>query len=390
MTATDRITAAALRAALLLGVALAAPGVAAAQSAPLALNASAAEEGGKRASALERGRYAVVIDLDENVLYFRKGEVTLWSAPVGTGTALRMKGKNGEWDFATPNGVFQVKYKEQEPAWIAPDWYFVENGLPVPPPNDKKRVFPGGLGAAAVFISQDLAIHGTDKPELLGQRVSHGCIRLANKDALRLFHNVQVGTEVVIVGGEDIERKVITPEEMLAKKNFDPKPKKAPRDALLDDWKAADTGDLLVTLENELWLDPEVSRWPEVAALLLERGLEKHDDKALKGLMAMASDLPTVRLEREYATFLADSYARGPLRTLTALSRLGWSQRERVADAIVEATMELYHGAWDESAAPWPTARVPRNAVEPEGWKGWDVLADAERGFRKDGGRKRI
>src|SRR5690606_358254 len=118
-----------------------------------------------------------------------------------------------DWDFSTPNGVFQVQFKERDPVWIAEDWYFIENGLPVPPPNDRSRYFPGGLGAAAVYFSRELAIHGTDKPELLGQRVSHGCIRLSNADALRLYHNVQVGTEVVIVGGEDIPQVVITPAE---------------------------------------------------------------------------------------------------------------------------------------------------------------------------------
>ncbi|HEX6369003.1 MAG TPA: L,D-transpeptidase, partial [Longimicrobium sp.] len=154
-----------------------------------------------RSQALSRGGYAVVVDLDVNRLYFARGRRVLWSAPVGTGTGMRMEHDDGEWDFATPNGTFHVTFKDLEPDWIAPDWYFLENGLRVPGPDSDARRFPRGLGAAAVFIGQGLAIHGTDKPELLGQRVSHGCIRLANADALRLFHNVQVGTEIVIVGG---------------------------------------------------------------------------------------------------------------------------------------------------------------------------------------------
>src|SRR5690606_25878301 len=131
-----------------------------------------------RSEALAKGRYAVVIDLDHNQLHFKQADVTLWSAPIGTGTGLMMQDGDSDWDFSTPNGVFHVQFKERDPVWIAEDWYFVENGLPVPPPNDPKRYFPGGLGAAAVYIDHDLAIHGTDKPELLGQRVSHGCIRL--------------------------------------------------------------------------------------------------------------------------------------------------------------------------------------------------------------------
>ena len=98
--------------------------------------------------ALARGGYAVVVDLDYNRLYFAKGRRVLWSAPVGTGTGMRLEHGNGEWDFATPNGTFHVTYKEIEPDWIAPDWYFVEKGLRVPPRNSDARRFPRGLGSA--------------------------------------------------------------------------------------------------------------------------------------------------------------------------------------------------------------------------------------------------
>src|SRR5687767_1297783 len=88
-----------------------------------------------RSQSLARGGYAVVVDLDSNRLYFARGRRVLWSAPVGTGTGLRMEHDRGEWDFATPNGTFHVVYKQLEPDWIAPDWFFVENGQRVPDPR---------------------------------------------------------------------------------------------------------------------------------------------------------------------------------------------------------------------------------------------------------------
>ncbi|HST59122.1 MAG TPA: L,D-transpeptidase family protein, partial [Longimicrobium sp.] len=112
-----------------------------------------------RSQSLARGGYAVVVDLDYNRLYFAKGRRVLWSAPVGTGTGMRLEHGNGEWDFATPNGTFHVTYKEIEPDWIAPDWYFIENGLRVPAAGSDARRFPRGLGSAGVFIGQGLAIH---------------------------------------------------------------------------------------------------------------------------------------------------------------------------------------------------------------------------------------
>lgn len=375
--------------AILIGSAAAAPESARGQSSTIALNTSTAPDTEIApddllgSSALARGQYAVVIDLDENRLSFRKGDLVLWSAPIGTGMALRMEDAENEWDFSTPNGVFTVKYKEENPAWIAPDWFFVENGLPVPPPNDKSRFFPGRLGAAAVYLDKDLAIHGTDRPELLGQRVSHGCIRLENKFAQRLFHNVQIGTEVIIIGGKDLDQKTITAREMQQKlaANFRPA-KKAVRDAMVEGWKKLDTDDLLTELERQLWADEDATRWSEVATILLERAFKGEDDEALRGLMLAVQDLPSIRLEREYSTFLADAYARGALRTLEGMSRLTLRQRNRIAEAIVSATVGLYSGEWDSPSALWPTRRISPSLVRPESRRGWAALERAEKAYR--------
>lgn len=359
-----------------------------------ALAARGEERGGGasdpvRSEALAKGRYAVVIDLDHNQLHFRQGDETLWSAPIGTGTGLRMKDDEQAWDFSTPNGVFHVKFKERDPVWIAEDWYFVENGLPVPPPNDSKRYFPGGLGAAAVYIDHDLAIHGTDKPELLGQRVSHGCIRLSNKDALRLYHNVQVGTEVIIIGGEDVPRDEITPAEAkrLAESFRPSTPRTAQKDPLLATWEGMRTRELAMVLQSELWENPRRTRWPEVAHLLFDRGMGGDDD-AIAGLFAGGLDLPTDRVEIEYRTYLVDAFARGGSRTLEILSRFEAGDRDRIAAMIVEGSMALYHGDLDATSAPWPTRRVPQAAVDRSGHPAWLALREAEEAYNQRGSRR--
>lgn len=43
-------------------------------------------------------------------------------------------------------------------------------------------------------------IHGTNKPWLIGQNVSSGCIRMRNSDVEKLYQRVKVGTEVHIDG----------------------------------------------------------------------------------------------------------------------------------------------------------------------------------------------
>jgi hypothetical protein len=358
-------------------------GEARAQSHPLAASETHSSQE-RRSTSVERGKYAVIVDLDANELHFTQGDDTLWSAPIGTGSALRLESEDGSWDFSTPRGSFQVQYKELNPTWIAPDWFFIENGLPVPPPESPKRRFPGGLGAAAMYIGHDLAIHGTDKPELLGQRVSHGCIRLSDENALRLFHDVQTGTEVIIVGGEHIASRTVRPGEN--ESTFTPgKVKPTPRDSVLEAWKEMDSRALLDELDAELRLSEqgtELSRWTRVAHLLIERGLSG-DAEALRGMMTRVPELPTRRIECEYATFLADAYARGALMTLGAMAELEPELRDRIASMIVDATLRLYPGNPDDRLTPWPTRRVPRSIVGDSQRSGWNALARAEQEYRR-------
>lgn len=143
------------------------------------------------------GRY-VVISLAEHRLYLMEEERVIWSAIVGTGTGTRLEGAGQKWDFSTPRGMFRIQAKEKDPVWYVPDWAFIERGEPIPPAESPKRWEKGMLGTTALFLGEGIAVHGTFKPELLGQSVSHGCIRMTNEAVRRLYHEVEVGTPVII------------------------------------------------------------------------------------------------------------------------------------------------------------------------------------------------
>ncbi|HEX6746910.1 MAG TPA: L,D-transpeptidase [Longimicrobium sp.] len=340
-----------------------------------------------RSQALSRGGYAVVVDLDENRLYFAKGRRVLWSAPVGTGTGLRMESDRAAWDFHTPNGAFHVTHKAREPDWIAPDWYFLEHDLPVPGPNDPKRRFTRGLGAAAVYIGRGLAIHGTDRPELLGRRVSHGCIRLSNANALRLYHDVQIGTEVVIVGGSRAAQPAPPP---AARTSSRPAGTPPPRDPYVVELEGLATDELLASLDDELVADAVAegdAKWPTIASVLLLRGVKEEDDEALAGLMSRIDGLGEGRLREEFAVYLADAFSQGPLRTLDVLGRMDRQRRDEVARAIVAASVGLYPGDPGDTATPWPTKRAPREALGGRyAERAWEALLAAEDEVREERG----
>ncbi|MBP1993315.1 L,D-transpeptidase [Paenibacillus eucommiae] len=59
---------------------------------------------------------------------------------------------------------------------------------------------PGGpFGAFWMGLSRKhYGIHGTNEPWSIGKSVSHGCIRMNNKDVLELAELVPIGTKVSI------------------------------------------------------------------------------------------------------------------------------------------------------------------------------------------------
>jgi lipoprotein-anchoring transpeptidase ErfK/SrfK len=84
----------------------------------------------------------------------------------------------------TPTGLFYVQAKFN-PSWeVLGAYAFETSGY------SKLSDWPGG-GVVGV--------HGTNTPELIGQAVSHGCVRLYNKDIRYLRSLVGVGTPIKIV-----------------------------------------------------------------------------------------------------------------------------------------------------------------------------------------------
>ena len=88
----------------------------------------------------------------------------------------------------TPLGLFYVTWKFDptfDPDWAILGEYAFETSA-----YSKLTDWPGG---------GIVGVHGTPWPELLGQAVSHGCVRLDNRDVEFLRHRIPLGTPVKIV-----------------------------------------------------------------------------------------------------------------------------------------------------------------------------------------------
>ncbi len=135
---------------------------------------------------------------DRRITAYR-GEVVLHHFPVGVGKGGTLQRLDGtEWEWTTPTGLFEVGRMKEDPVWYRPDWYYVENGLPIPPAGAEERYARGMLGDYALYISDEIAIHGTYDPSSVGRASSHGCLRMHNDDIAVLYDLVEIGTTVIV------------------------------------------------------------------------------------------------------------------------------------------------------------------------------------------------
>ena len=70
--------------------------------------------------------------------------------------------------------------------------------------NRKFRTEMSGFGTRFLGLNVpwgQYGIHGTNRPDSLGQNASHGCIRLSVRDAEQVYRLVPAGTRVTLDGG---------------------------------------------------------------------------------------------------------------------------------------------------------------------------------------------
>jgi lipoprotein-anchoring transpeptidase ErfK/SrfK len=136
-----------------------------------------------------RGSSYLVLRLKERRLHLMRDDepVPIESFPIAVGRA----------GHETPTGRFQVEEMIEQPHYDKID------------PKDRsrllKRIPPGPnnpLGERWIGFAHGegwtVGIHGTPHPRLLGQAVSGGCIRMRNRDVIRIYEMVELGTPVIV------------------------------------------------------------------------------------------------------------------------------------------------------------------------------------------------
>lgn len=162
----------------------------------------------------------IKIDTREKILTLYDGDRLLASLPITPGSGY----------LATPPGTWRIVGITQMPTFRW-DKSVLEYGvrsssyynLPMGP-NNPVGVMWIGLNKAGI------GIHGTNSPQTIGRSSSHGCMRTANWDVVRLVKLITQGMTVIIEGPAPAPRPVVAKakktEEAPPEPPAEPEPKK--------------------------------------------------------------------------------------------------------------------------------------------------------------------
>lgn len=134
---------------------------------------------------------SIVVDSDSRYLYYVLPEKKAIRYGIAVGeealafSGIAKVGRMAEWPTWTPTTAIKERLGPSIPN-------FVQGG----PQNP--------LGARALYLyvgSKDtlFRVHGTNQPELIGEAVSSGCIRMTNEDVIDLYNRTKLGAIVVVL-----------------------------------------------------------------------------------------------------------------------------------------------------------------------------------------------
>jgi lipoprotein-anchoring transpeptidase ErfK/SrfK len=128
----------------------------------------------------------IIVSFGDRRLYYIESKTTAISYAIAIPKA------EAKW-----SGVSYVSQKRENPTWTPTEDMRRENPrLPAYVPGGDPR---NPLGVRALYLGESLyRIHGTDAPGLIGQQVSHGCIRMYNQDVVDLYGRAKVGAKVTV------------------------------------------------------------------------------------------------------------------------------------------------------------------------------------------------
>lgn len=123
----------------------------------------------------------IEVHLQARELRLYQNDQVLLQAPVSV----------GQDGWQTPIGEFAVRDMRVNPVWRHP---ITQEPVGPGPGNPLGSRWIGFLVEGEYHIG----IHGTNQETLIGEAVSHGCVRMLEKDIQTLYEAIQLGTPVMV------------------------------------------------------------------------------------------------------------------------------------------------------------------------------------------------
>jgi len=124
-------------------------------------------------------KFSILVVVSQRMLVLKLNDKMLRTYKISVG--------KGDYNF-TPVGEFTIINKLVDPVWY-------KNGKVYPSENPENILGTRWLGLS----KKGYGIHGTTKPESIGQSITQGCVRMYEEDIRELYSIVPVGTIVKIV-----------------------------------------------------------------------------------------------------------------------------------------------------------------------------------------------
>ena len=128
-------------------------------------------------------------------------EFRQFKTEVGLGMDRCLPPEEGGRCYYTEPGTYEIRWKVYDPKgieWCIPE-SMEEESRYTEDLESGERCFRGVLGNYALNIGSSYAIHGTTDTASLGEKVSHGCIRIAIEPMRTLYYLMEEGDTVYIV-----------------------------------------------------------------------------------------------------------------------------------------------------------------------------------------------
>ncbi len=139
----------------------------------------------------------ILPDAPREGLVLNVAELRLYYFPTDGGPVETYPIGVGDVGWKTPIGTTKVVRKQKNPTWYVPKSIMADDpghAAIVPPGPDNP------LGNYAMYLGWPAyLIHGTNKPDGVGRRASHGCVRMYPEAIESLFPRIAVGTPVTVV-----------------------------------------------------------------------------------------------------------------------------------------------------------------------------------------------